>query len=163
MLRLIPAPVHRVGLRIADATRKRWWQWRKPELQSCSVLAFDVSGQLLLIKQSYGTRDWRLPSGGVGRGEQPEQAARRELLEETGCTARVMEFLDIDDYQLHGARNIVHVFATKVSDQPVPDGREVMEACFYPMHSLPHPLSTATMRRLAMWRSAQSSGRLEQR
>ncbi len=60
---------------------------------AAAVLAFTDAGQVVL------TRQYRhplrrvildLPAGGVRAGETPEQAARRELAEETGFTARDM-------------------------------------------------------------------------
>ena len=154
MLRLIPVPLHRAGLRAAHALRKRWWRWRKPDLEAVSVLAFDLQGRLLVIRLSYGSGNWTFPTGGVDRGETPEQAARRELEEETGCQAGAMRPLGVDEGVLHGASHRVHVFATVVSGQPVADGREVVETRFFPTHSLPEPLSGATLRRLEMWRQA---------
>lgn len=157
MLHLMPARVHRAGLKVAHEVRKRWWALRKPQLEASSVLAFDLQGRLLVIRLSYGSGDWTFPTGGIDRGETPEQAARRELQEETGCRAHAMTALGIDEGELHRAHHRVHVFATKVQDNPVPDGREVLEARFFPVHSLPEPLSGATRRRLQMWRASQAA------
>lgn len=59
----------------------------------------DPSGedpQLLLIKQyRYAAAGYlyELPAGRLDPGEAPEECARRELREETGCAAERMEFL----------------------------------------------------------------------
>jgi ADP-ribose pyrophosphatase YjhB (NUDIX family) len=153
MLRLIPAPAHRAALRAAHALRKLWWQVRRPRLEAVSVVASDIEGRLLLIRLSYGTETWSFPAGGVGRGEEPVDAARRELAEETGCVAHGLTLLGVQEDMLRGATIRVHVFSAKVSDHPVPDDREVIEARFFPTHSLPEPLSMATRRRLDLWRA----------
>lgn len=40
--------------------------------------------EILMVKNWMGSQKWTLPGGGVKRGELPEVAAARELLEETG-------------------------------------------------------------------------------
>jgi rSAM/selenodomain-associated transferase 1 len=55
------------------------------------VAAVDTDGELLLVRQyRHPVRDWTLevPAGSVADGETPLDAARRELLEEAGGTAR---------------------------------------------------------------------------
>lgn len=152
MLHLIPAWLHRRAYRLAHAVRKVWWKLARPRLTGCAIVASDIEGRLLLVRQSYGTGGWCVPTGGVRRGEDPEAAARRELRQETGCEANAMTLLGVEDAVLHGARNRVHVFATRISDQPRPDMREIIEARLFPPHSLPEPLSERTRRRLALWR-----------
>lgn len=152
MLHLMPAALHRAAYRLAHALRKKWWRLTRPHLKGCSVVAIDLQDRLLLVRLSYGSPAWTVPSGGVGRNETPEAAARREFREETGCDANSMVLLGVQEENFHGARNTVHVFATKVSAQPKADNREVVEARFFPLHSLPEPITEMTRQRLAMWR-----------
>jgi ADP-ribose pyrophosphatase len=61
-----------------------------------SVLAATKKGSLLLVQQfrpAVGEKTLELPSGNVEIGESPEQAARRELTEETGYEAERFELL----------------------------------------------------------------------
>jgi ADP-ribose pyrophosphatase len=61
-----------------------------------SVVAVTADGALLLVRQYRPVVEREtieLPSGHVDPGESPEQAARRELLEETGFTAGTLEHL----------------------------------------------------------------------
>jgi len=55
-----------------------------------SIVALD-RGRVCLVGQyrhSWGKRVWEVPCGGLHKGESPLKAARRELLEEAGMTAR---------------------------------------------------------------------------
>lgn len=61
-----------------------------------SVVALTPDRQMVLVRQYrpvVGADTLELPSGHVEAGETPEQAARKELLEETGMTAPVFELL----------------------------------------------------------------------
>jgi ADP-ribose pyrophosphatase YjhB (NUDIX family) len=52
------------------------------------VVATDADGRVLLVKHTY-LAGWWLPGGGVDRGETTQDAAVRELAEETGMIATV--------------------------------------------------------------------------
>lgn len=57
---------------------------------------FTDSPQILLIRQYRYAAErtlFEIPAGRLDAGEQPEACARRELLEETGCSAGSVEFM----------------------------------------------------------------------
>ena len=87
MLHVLPAPIHRLALRIGHIVRVRVWRLLGSEIRGCAILAFDAEGRLLLVHHSYHLPNhWLLPGGGLARGEDPAATAARELREETGCT-----------------------------------------------------------------------------
>lgn len=60
------------------------------------VVAVDDEGSLLLVEQfrkPYERMILEIPAGKMERGENPELCGRRELEEETGCSAASFEFL----------------------------------------------------------------------
>lgn len=141
MFHLIPAPLHRTALRMGHGLRKRWWRWRKPLLIGCSVMLYDGQGRVLLVRHSYGHGLWGLPGGAVGRGEDPLDAARRELREEVGCDAKALTPSGSATRDFHGTRNRVHMFSAVTDDTPMPDGREIVAAEFFALDDLPADLT----------------------
>jgi 8-oxo-dGTP diphosphatase len=58
------------------------------------VLCFvECEEKVLLVKHSYGSDEWRLPGGNMGDDESPEEAIRRELMEEVGVEATQLRLL----------------------------------------------------------------------
>ena len=153
MLGLIPAPVHRALMPLAHALRHRWRRWRKRPIAGVSVIVTNLTGDVLLLKHSYGPDVWSLPGGGLARGEDPVAAARREVFEELGVElARIDPVARLDEI-LSGSPHTAYVFAAVCDRQPAPDRREVIEARFFPSHSLPEPLGRTTRARIAAWRA----------
>ena len=159
MLYLIPAPAHRIVLRLAHGLRRRWWFVRRPRLSGCRVLAFDVHGRVLLVRHSYGSGKWMPPGGGVGRGEDPIAAAQRELLEETGCILEWAAHIELSEEVLNGAGNAVHVIAGDTLDLPLADGREIVEAQFFAPTDLPDAMPRLFRARLPEWITAAIAAR----
>lgn len=158
MFQLIPAPLHRALLPLAHAVRHRWRLWSKTPLSGCSVVITDLADQVLLLRHSYGPKVWALPGGGVKRGEDPALAAKREVAEELGITLGTIHSLGTIEEVISGAHHTAHLFAARAADHPVPDRREVIEARFFPAHSLPEPLGELTRRRLKVWRERSNRG-----
>lgn len=150
ILRLIPAPLHHMAFRLADTLRKCWWRLARPHVTGCCVIARDSAGRVLLVRHSYGNRDWSLPTGGVGRGEDPARTALREFEEETGCALRGSRLLAVVEGVYCGTRHTEHVFTGEVFGTPSPDGREVVALQFFALDDLPADFGNGMRVRLAL-------------
>lgn len=154
MLHLIPAPLHRTALRLAHAVRRRWWRLAGTRLNGCRVFAFDEAGRILLIRHSYGSGNWMLPGGGIGRGEDPLEAALRELREECSCALDRARLFTVVEEPLYGTVNRVHLVTGLAAGTPKGDGREVIELAFFAPDALPERLSPILAVRMADWLAA---------
>ena len=138
---------------LANSVRHRWRRWRRTPLSGVSVIVTNLAGDVLLLKHSYGPAVWSLPGGGLGKGEDPLEAARREVREELGVELARIEPVGVLAEELSGSPHTAHIFAAVCDRQPRPDRREVLEARFFPSHSLPEPLGRTTRDRIAVWRA----------
>ena len=98
-----------------------------------SAPAVWLGGRVPAVSRSYRTHS-SLPGGGIRRGEEPREAARRELREELGLDVRpddlvlAREMIVDWDYR----RDRVRVFELRLRAEPVIriDNREVVAARF---------------------------------
>lgn len=102
---------------------------------AAAVLALDTRGRILLVRQrreAAGKDLWEIPAGKLEPGEAPEEAARRELLEETGLSAKELVPLGAI-YPTPGYSNeVIHLFwAREFKGEPEPSS-EVAEVRFLP-------------------------------
>lgn len=144
---------YRLALNVAHVLRHRWRRWRGVPLQGVTMIARNLQGDLLLVRLSYAEAGWSFPGGGARRGESMADAAARELAEETGCAAGRVRLVGLMEETVSGSPHTAHVFTCLTDDMPRPDGREVVEARFFPAHWLPHPMTARTQARLAFWRA----------
>ncbi|MDN4526837.1 NUDIX hydrolase [Fictibacillus fluitans] len=113
------------------------------------VLLFDNKGEILLQKRK-DNGCWGLPGGALEPGEQLEEAAARELLEETGYIARDLKIMHIFSgeefyYKYPHGDEVYNVIAAyvcvKYGGLSHPDGIEVEELSFFGLHELPENLN----------------------
>lgn len=99
------------------------------EPDSAVVVAVTLDGSILLVREFRpGTEEWlvELPGGNVDPGEEPEAAAARELLEETGYAATVRHVGSMVDCAYSTRRRHVFVADDAVSRQPSAEGLEIV-------------------------------------
>lgn len=101
----------------------------------------------------HGKLLWSLPKGHIEDGETIEQTAIREVKEETGISARVLEFLGTIDYWFVAERRRVHktvhhflleAVGGELSDEDV----EVTEVAWMPIADLEERLAYTDERAL---------------
>ena len=148
MRHLIPAPLHRLALRLGHKARKRWWRLSRKSRSGVSVIALDEHKRILLVRHSYGSGMWTLPGGGIGGGEDAEACARREMQEELGCGLEELTLAVTFDEELYGARHRAFVFIGRFVSEPKADGGEIIDLGWFALDALPQGLSNLAAERL---------------
>lgn len=97
------------------------------------IVARDAEGRVLLVRQWRHAVDralWEIPAGTLGRGEDPAEAARRELSEETGYTAVSWRRLTTGPVAPGYSGELLHFFAAAglVAGEPHTDPDEKVVA-----------------------------------
>ena len=144
---------------LTPAARMRRWLLARLNIatRGAKVIVRNPEGAVLLVRNSYSRMPrWTLPGGGIKRRETPAQGALREVREETACALRELAPFGVYLNLGEGRRDTVHLFSGLTSDTPTPDGFEISEAVFFPLHALPADVGKATRRRLAEWRGERT-------
>lgn len=97
--------------------------------ESVCVVIVNSRGEYLLIRSKrYVTHrmEWEVPAGRIESGESPEEAARREAQEETGCSISKLTFLCTNNPANGMSDLTMHVFLAQVErEEAVTDVDEV--------------------------------------
>ena len=113
---------------------------RNPKIQGAYVLC-QYEKEVLIIKNSYRSY-WTLPCGGIDKGEQPIEAAARELREEVGIVLPVhaLRFHAKIFYDEEDKRDNIHLFSHRFSHKPhvTIDNKEVEDYRWIRKEELPH-------------------------
>jgi ADP-ribose pyrophosphatase YjhB (NUDIX family) len=102
---------------------------------------------VLLIRHTYQP-GWFMPGGGLKRNETLEEAARRELREETGIVAGSIELAGVFTNIAQGKTDHVVLFRVYSADAPAGNSPEIAECRWFPRSALPEGVGPASRRRI---------------
>lgn len=96
-----PVTGHKLTEKLIDGKLRRTCEqcgfilYQQPKVAAAVFIVRD--GEVLLIKRSNEPQEgkWALPAGYIDEGEDPREAALREVAEETGITAEITRLVDV--------------------------------------------------------------------
>lgn len=169
----IEACIKKTGREVGLVYEDRYWSWINDPVQfpngslgiysriifPGTLTGFVGSAVLPLLKDGcvalncnfrHATRSWELevPRGFANEGESPEEAAGRELVEETGLTADKLHFLGEMASDSGTSNALVNIFMAEVSGQiaAMPEDSEAIESIvFLTAHQLREVLKAGSM------------------
>ncbi len=111
----------------------------------CVIFGLDEGEEpkILLIKRSKEPfkGDWALPGGFVNIDENLEQAAQRELQEETGITKVALEqlytFGEVDRDPRERIISVAYSGLVRIADQPLKSSSDAAAADWFPLDYIP--------------------------
>ena len=120
-----------------------------------AAVLLEREGKVLLVRRTISPElgKWTLPAGFVDGPENPEQAALRETLEETGLQARITGLEDVIPGHEHAeGASIVIVYRGEIMEGD-PEALDESDAVgFFGPEELPELAFAATKRVLEKWR-----------
>lgn len=129
------------GLRLPDGTVKDpYYVLERPD--AAIIFPLTQGGEVILVRQyrpPLERMELGLPAGLVERGEEPEAAARRELLEETGYSGGTWESLGSLASSPSLKDNWAYLFLARGVEEtaaPDPDEHELVETVRVPQEKL---------------------------
>ena len=126
-----------------------------PKVAATAVV--ERSGLVLMLRRAvetgYGL--WSLPGGYVDRGEVVEEAAAREVLEETGLQVKINGLVGL--FSEAGHPVVVAAYAAEETGGKLEAGPEALELGFYPLDALPTLAFPRDRLILARWQSLRDN------
>jgi len=112
----------------------------KTSVVACIV---DAGDRVLLTRRCIEPfcGQWVMPGGKIDYGETILTALHREVREEVGLEVHIDGLIDVYEHVAVGPKNahyvILYYRARPVGGELIPNGGEVTEACWVPVHELP--------------------------
>ena len=127
-----------------------------PKVAATGIVERD--GKILMIRRGIqpGMGLWSIPGGYVDRGEVLEEAAAREVEEETGLVVEVDYLVGL--FSERGHPVMVAAFAAHETGGQLKAGPETLDAGFFPLDGLPPLAFPRDKEILQLWSSRRDGG-----
>jgi|SRR5450755_1080627 ADP-ribose pyrophosphatase YjhB (NUDIX family) len=136
----LPIALRRLGYRTAYRGLQLFWFVARPSKSGVKCVLTD-GDRILLVRHTYGHRDWDLPGGALKRNEQPLSGARREMGEELAIGSAEWTALGELRGTVDRRRDTVHCFQAKLAAPTITiDRGELATAKWFPRTQLPPDL-----------------------
>lgn len=136
---------------------------QRPACPACGAVVFqdpklavavliERAGRLLLGRRgptASAAGKWSFPAGFVDRGEQVEDAAAREVREETGLAVRLDGLLGL--YSARGNPVVLAAYAGSIVGGALAPDDDLIELAFFPLDALPEPAFAHDRQIVADW------------
>lgn len=122
-----------------------WFLFRPRTFGAGCIVEFE--NKILLIRNTYGDGSWSFPGGGVKKTESPEEAAKREVYEETGLDVEDLILLTSFVHNKNYKIDTVNAFVAKSGTKDLKvDAGEVLEARWFLVSDVPESELSAISR-----------------
>jgi 8-oxo-dGTP diphosphatase len=153
----LPIGLRRFLYRWGHAAMRGYWFVRRPRVQGVKCV-LSSGEQILLVRHTYGRREWDFPGGLVKRDEPPLDAARREMHEELGVVIEDWVSLGAMETIVYHRLDNMHCFRAELDDPRLTiDRGELAAVGWFTRTELPPDLSGHVPRILT--RVAETDGR----
>lgn len=145
----------RLLYKLADPIRKLYWFIVRPTRKGVKCL-IEHQGKFLFIRNSYGSKKWTIPGGGVNRGESLESATIRETQEELNITPSNLTNIGIYVHEKEYKHDSLTIFYTKIqSPKFTINPIEIEEARWMSFDEVPEPRGSAIARTISLFNAWQ--------
>ena len=131
-----------------------------PKVAAAGIV--EREGKILMVKRAnqpgYGL--WSIPGGYVDRGEVVEEAAVREVWEETGLRVEILRMVGL--FSEHGHPVVVAVYAVQEVGGSLKAGAETLELGFFSPDGLPELAFPRDRQMLLRWQEMQELNQADQ-
>ncbi|MFN4314383.1 MAG: NUDIX domain-containing protein [Chitinophagaceae bacterium] len=119
-------------------------------LPAVAMIVFNDNAEILL-QQRRDSGEWCILSGHIEYGETVEEAAHREILEETGCHSAILRLIGVYSapasqtyrYPRGSVQYITTCVEARLTEgsNRIRQNEESLEIAFFPVDALPQPLA----------------------